>query len=72
LIERKGEEQLFSLFPIKYLYSKANSMFNALAAIGAAVLSAAIIVPLVSAIASIGVSGVGALVGAGIVMSLVS
>jgi len=45
-------------------------MFNALAAIGAVVVSVAIVIPIASAIASIGVSGVGALIGAVVVVSM--
>jgi len=46
-------------------------MFNLLTAIGAAVVSAAIIIPLATAISAIGLSGVGAMLGAVVVVSMV-
>lgn len=47
-------------------------MFNAFAAIGAAVIAASIVIPIATAISAIGLSGVGALVGAVVVVSMVN
>ena len=61
----------FLPFPINASSIKDSSMFNLLTAIGAAVVSAAIIIPLATAISAIGLSGVGAMLGAVVVVSMV-